>query len=81
MILLNSDDAKYFAALKMGRVCPNALFMNNKFDIKSAQHGSGWLVTIKHYHPDKKPATEYVFSCTIEDSPKNAECECKESSG
>jgi hypothetical protein len=73
---LDKDEALFFALMKFGRLCPDALFMGKpKPEIE--QKEGRWMVKVRHYHDvSGKQAVEHTYWYRIRENKDDAEYEC-----
>ena len=74
--LLEKDDAVFYALLKMGHQCPQALTPHP--NSLSKKIGNAWLVEVEHDHNDLGKHGKYTFWYKIVDDPKKAEWGCRQ---
>jgi hypothetical protein len=74
---LDKDEALFYALLKFGRLCPDAMFMDKprpEIEEKTGQ----WVVKIKHYHNvSGKHAIQHTYWYKINENRDDAEYECR----
>ena len=70
---MNKEDAIFYAILKMGHQCPQAIIPDPNPLWISKKIESAWLVQIEHAHNDLGKDGEYTFWYQIVDDPKKAE--------
>ena len=74
---MDKDEALFYALLKFGRLCPDALFIGKPAPDIEKKEGQ-WVVKIKHYHDvSGKHAIQHTYWYRVRESRDDAEYECK----
>ena len=73
---LDKDEALFYALLKFGRLCPDALF-KEKPNPEIEEKQGWWMVRVTHYHDvSGKHAVEHTYWYRIRESRDDAEYQC-----
>ena len=73
---MDEDEALFYAILKLGRLCPDALFMGKPRPEIEQEEGC-WVVKVRHYHNvSGKQAIEHIYWYKIRENVDDAEYEC-----
>ena len=73
---MEKADAVFYALLKMGNQCPQAITPHPNPLSKKIE--STWLVEVEHAHNDLGKHGDYTFWYKIVDDPKRAEWGCRQ---
>jgi hypothetical protein len=72
---LEKDDAIFYALLRMGHECTQAIISHP--NPLSKKNENEWLIEVEHGHNDLGKHGQYTFCYKTRDDPNTAVCECR----